>query len=62
MRISVRLDQLNRAMMMVSSAIRLIVGGRAMFAKLARSHQVAMRGSRGWRPRARRRIRLWVRS
>lgn len=47
MRMSVRLDQLNRAMMMVSSAIRLIVGGSAMFAKLARSHQVAMRGSRG---------------
>lgn len=48
--------------MMVSSAIRLVVGGIAMFVKLARSHQVAMRGRSGWRPRVRSRIRLWVRS
>lgn len=48
--------------MMVSSAMRLVVGGIAMFVRLARSHQVAMRGRRGWRPRVRRRMRLWVRS
>lgn len=58
----VREDQLNRAIMMVSSAMRLIVGGSAMFVRLARSHQVAMSGSRGCSPRVRIRIRLWVRS
>lgn len=58
----VREDQLKSATTMVSSAMRLIVGGSAMFARLARSHQVAIRGRRGWRPRASSRIRLWVRS
>lgn len=47
---------------MVSSAIRLVVGGSAMFVRFARSHQVAIRGRSGCRPRVRRRIRLWVRS
>lgn len=61
-RISVSEDQLNRAITIVSSAMRLIVGGRAMFARLARSHQVAIRGKRGCRPRASSRMRLWVRS
>lgn len=61
-RISVREDQLKRAITMVSSAMRLVVGGRAMFVRFASSHQVAMRGRRGWSPRARSRIRLWVRS
>lgn len=55
-------DQLNRAIIMVSSAIRFVVGGRAMFERLARSHHVAMRGRMGWRPRVRRRIRVCVRS
>ena len=58
----VRTDQLNRAVMMVSSAIRFVVGGRAMFVRLANNHQVAISGRRGCRPRVRRRIRLWVRS
>lgn len=61
-RMIVREDQLNRAVIMVSSAIRFVVGGRAMFERLASSHHVAMRGKRGWRPRVRRRIRLCVRS
>lgn len=55
-------DQLNNVIMMVSSAIRFVVGGRAMFVRLASSHQVAMSGRRGCRPRVRRRIRLCVRS
>lgn len=55
-------DQLNSAIIMFSSAIRLIVGGRAMFVKLARSHQVAIRGRRGCSPWVRRRVRLCVRS
>lgn len=55
-------DQLNRATTIVSSAMRLVVGGSAMFVKFARSHQVAIRGRSGCRPRVRRRIRLWVRS
>lgn len=61
-RMSVSEDQLKSAITIVSSAMRLIVGGRAMFARLARSHHVAMRGRRGCKPRANRRIRLWVRS
>ena len=61
-RIMVRADQLNRAIMMVNSAIRFVVGGRAMFVRLASSHQVAVSGRRGCKPRVRRRIRLWVRS
>lgn len=55
-------DQLNRAVMIVSSAMRLVVGGSAMFVRLASSHQVAIRGSRGCRPRVSSRIRLCVRS
>lgn len=58
----VGLDQLNSAIMMFSSAIRFVVGGRAMFVRLASNHQVAIRGSRGCNPWARRRVRLWVRS
>lgn len=61
-RIIVKADQLKSAITMVSSAMRFVVGGRAMFVRLARSHQVAMRGRRGWSPRVSRRIRLWVRS
>lgn len=61
-RISVSADQLYRAMIIVSSAIRLVVGGSAMFIRLARSHQVVIRGSRGCRPRVSSMIRLCVRS
>ena len=61
-RIIVRVDQLNRVIIMVSSAMRFVVGGRAMFVKLANSHQVAMSGNRGCRPRVSSRIRLCVRS
>lgn len=61
-RMIVRVDQLNRVTIMVNSAMRFVVGGRAMFVRLASSHQVAMSGSRGWRPRVSSRIRLCVRS
>lgn len=46
-RIIVKADQLNSAITIVSSAIRLVVGGRAMFVRLARSHQMAISGRRG---------------
>lgn len=46
-RMIVREDQLNRVVIMVSSAIRFVVGGSAMFERLASSHHVAMRGRRG---------------
>lgn len=42
----VKADQLNSAITMVNSAIRLVVGGRAMFVRLASSHHVAIRGRR----------------
>ena len=58
----VGLDQLNSATMMFNSAIRFVVGGRAMLVKLASNHQVAIRGRRGCSPWARRRVRLCVRS
>lgn len=61
-RIMVKKDQLKRAVMIVNSAIKLVVGGRAMFVRFAKSHQVVISGKRGWRPRVRKRIRLWVRS
>lgn len=48
--------------MIVNSAIRLVVGGRAMLVRLARSHHVDINGRRGCRPRVRIRMRLWVRS
>lgn len=51
-------DQLKSVIIIVSSAIRFVVGGSAMFVRLANSHQVAIRGSRGCRPRVRIRIRL----
>lgn len=54
----VKADQLNSAMTMVSSAMRFVVGGRAMFVRFARSHQMAISGRSGWSPRVRRRIRL----
>lgn len=45
-----------------NSPIRLIVGGRARLVKLARSHQVAIKGRSVCRPRARIIVRLWMRS
>lgn len=49
-RIIVGGDQLNSVIIMLSSAIRFVVGGRAMFVRLASSHQVAIRGRRGCNP------------
>lgn len=43
----VNMDQLNNVTIIVSSAIKLVVGGSAMFVILASSHHVLMRGSRG---------------
>ena len=42
-------DQLKRATIIVSSAIRLVVGGRAMLVKLASNHHTDINGRRGWR-------------
>lgn len=53
---------MNSAIIIVSSAIKFVVGGRAIFVKLAKSHHVAISGNRGCRPRVKRRIRLCVRS
>lgn len=55
-------DQLNKEMMITSSPIRLGRGGRAKLARLAMSHQVAIRGKIVCRPRAKSIVRLWVRS
>lgn len=41
-----------------SSPIRLMVGGRARFVKLANSHQVAISGRKTCRPRVRIMVRL----
>lgn len=56
--IIVRGDQLYIDVMIRSSPVRLIVGGRAIFIKLAKSHHEAIRGSISCRPRAKRRVRL----
>lgn len=61
-RMTVKADQLNSAIIMVSSAIRLVVGGSAMLVRFASNHHVAISGSKGCSPRVRRRIRLCVRS
>lgn len=45
-----------------SSPIRLMVGGKARFVRLASSHQVAISGRKTCRPRARIMVRLWMRS
>lgn len=55
-------DQLNMAVMMRSSPIRLGKGGRARLARLAINHQVAVRGRISCMPRASTIVRLWVRS
>lgn len=44
MRTKVQGDQLNRDEMIINSPIRLGRGGRAMFARLAVNHHVAIRG------------------
>lgn len=46
------LDQENSEIVIISSPIRLIVGGRARLARLAMIHQVAIRGKIICRPRA----------
>lgn len=46
------LDQENSEIVIISSPIRLIVGGRARLARLAIIHQVAIRGKTICRPRA----------
>lgn len=61
-RIMVILDHENEAITTNNSPIRLIVGGRARFARLANNHHAAIRGRRVCRPRARIIVRLWTRS
>lgn len=55
-------DQLNKEVIIISSPIRLGSGGRARLAKLARSHQEAIRGRIICRPRVTTSVRVWVRS
>lgn len=57
----VRFDPEKVDMTMKSPPIRLIVGGRARFVRLA-SNQVAISGRRICRPRARIMVRLWIHS
>lgn len=61
-RISVQGDQLNMAVIINISPIRLGNGGRARLARLAMNHHTAVRGKIICRPRARIIVRLWVRS
>lgn len=55
-------DQLNRAVMMSSSPIKLGRGGRARLARLEINHHVAESGKIVWSPRAKIIVRLCVRS
>lgn len=55
-------DHENVAITTNSSPIRLIDGGRARLARLASSHQAAIRGKIVCSPRARIMVRLWMRS
>lgn len=59
---SVQWDQLNKEVIIISSPIRLGRGGSARLARLARNHQVVMRGRAICKPRAKTIVRLWVRS
>lgn len=61
-RIMVMFDHEKEAITTNSSPIRLIVGGRARFARLASNHQAAIRGRIVCRPRARIIVRLCTRS
>lgn len=55
-------DQENMEVVIISSPIKLIVGGRARLARLARIHHVAIRGNTICSPRAIIIVRLWMRS
>lgn len=61
-RISEKEDQLNKLEMIISSPIRLIVGGSAKLDKLAISHHVVISGSIICNPRVIMSVRVWVRS
>lgn len=56
--IIVGFDQLNVAVMISSSPVRLTVGGSAMFVRLASSHHVVIRGRMSWSPRASTKVRV----
>lgn len=62
MRVMEMEDHENVAITTNSSPIRLIVGGKARFVRLARSHQAAIRGKKVCSPRAKIMVRVWVRS
>lgn len=51
-------DQLNSEIIIVNSPIRLIVGGRAILVRLARSHHSPIRGSTSCIFRVRSSVRL----
>lgn len=55
-------DQENMEVVIISSPIKLIVGGRARLARLAKIHHVAIRGNTICSPRAIIIVRLWMRS
>lgn len=56
------LDQENSDIVIISSPIKLIVGGRARLVKLAIIHHVAIKGNVICSPRAIIIVRLWMRS
>jgi hypothetical protein len=58
----VKLDHENEEMMIISSPVRLIVGGSARLVKLAVSHHRAISGSIVCRPRVRSMVQLCTRS
>ena len=58
----VKLDHENEEAIIISSPIRLIVGGNARLVRLAVSHHRAISGSIVCRPRARSMVRLCTRS
>lgn len=60
--VSVQFDQLKVVVIISSSPIRLVDGGKAKLAKFIISHQNVMSGRITCIPRARIMVRLWVRS
>lgn len=58
----VKLDHVNEAVMIISSPIKLMEGGRARFVRLAIIHQMLIRGKTVCSPRANIIVRLWIRS
>lgn len=62
MRMIEGLDQENIDITIKSSPMRLISGGKARLARLAKSHHVAISGKIICRPRAMIIVRLWIRS